>query len=153
MIDLKKEGITDYGTLKPVGFARSYQIAPMELFINNEPCQLSRFPNDSTILITDLINAGKFPRNEETIARGGTIKYNDVFPKNWKNLDNAWIEGYFHHGHAMDAVQVKEWNFENKSISTVHPHIYGFASGQPWNRFYAYNIPEELDQEKKYIYI
>jgi len=50
----------------------------------------------------------------------------------------------------MDAVKVKGIDFDKKVITTVNPHIYGFMSGQPWNRFYAYNIPKELDQENEY---
>lgn len=150
MIDLQEAGISEYGQLKTVGFAKEYKIAGMEFFKDENAMQLARWPNDSTILVSDLLDAGLFPKKENDISRGGKIKYDILDFPQWNELADVWIEGYFHHGYAMDAVKIKDINFEEKIITTTHPHIYGFMSGQPWNRFYAYNIPSELDQENEY---
>ena len=41
-IDLQQEGISDYGKMRPVGFARSFGPTWAELFINGEPYGLAR---------------------------------------------------------------------------------------------------------------
>ncbi len=139
------------GKIKSIGFGKPYSIAPTELFINHTPGQIARWPNDSTVLITDLIDPGNFPISPDDNPRGGTIEIANSSNQKWNyNTDDIWIEGYFNNGYAMDALPVKNWNTTNNVIKTQIPHRYGFVSGHPWNRLYAYNIPEEIDQNNEY---
>ncbi len=149
-IDLKLAGIYDYGNMKNVGFSRPYSPSWMELFVNNEPCNLARWPNDSTILIGEVLDPGSIPRNGDHSNRGARFTFPTKIENDWDYSNDIWISGYFRYGYAEDAVKLEEIDTEKNIIKTIQPHLYGFASGKPWNRWYAYNIPEEIDKVNEY---
>ena len=150
VINLHELGITDYGQLHSVGFSRPYQDSWLELFVNDRPGQLARWPNDSTVAMGQVLDKGSVPRNGDQINRGGKFIYETDRPAGWKMSKDIWISGYFNYGFAEDAVKVAATDTSAKTFTTVQPHIYGFDSGKNWNRWYAYNIPEELDQDGEY---
>ena len=150
-IDLKSLGIVDYGTLTPRGFGRPYQPAPMELFCNSEAMKLARWPNDSLVRMGKVIDPGSVPRNDDFSNRGGEFTYNVDQPVRWKDAKEIWISGFFRYGYADDAVKVAEIDFSNKTITTLQPHMYGFGSGKEFNRWYAYNLLEEIDEPGEYF--
>lgn len=149
-IDLKKENITSYGTLRNVGFARPNGPAWMELFINGKPGRLARWPNSGKVPIGKIIDEGSIPRNGDYSNRGAIFSYNDERPSRWASLSDVWISGYFRHGYAEDAIRIASIDTVLKQIKTDKPHRYGFGSGSPWNSWYAYNIPQEIDQDGEY---
>uniref|UniRef100_UPI003217BBB5 right-handed parallel beta-helix repeat-containing protein n=1 Tax=uncultured Draconibacterium sp. TaxID=1573823 RepID=UPI003217BBB5 len=150
MIGLKDLGISEYGNLHPVGFKRQEQPAWMELFINGEPCHLSRWPNDSSVLIGQVLNGGSVAAEGDNGNIGGAFRYSVDRPKRWKNHDDVWIAGYFKHGWADDAIKLASIDTINKIFTTALPHRYGFGTGKPYSRWYAYNIPEEIDAPGEY---
>jgi hypothetical protein len=150
-INLKSLGIDDYGTLTPRGFSRPYQPAPMELFCNSEAMKLARWPNDSLVHIGKVIDPGSVPRNNDFSNRGGIFTYDVDQPGRWKDANEIWISGFFRVGYADDAVKVADIDYSNKTITTVQPHIYGFGSGKGFNRWYAYNLLEEIDVPGEYF--
>jgi hypothetical protein len=150
-INLKSLGINNYGTLSPRGFSRPYLPAPMELFCNYEAMKLARWPNDSLVFIGKVIDPGSVPRNDDFSNRGGKFTYNVDQPNRWKEAKEIWISGFFRYGYADDAVKVADIGFLNKTITTVQPHIYGFGSGREFNRWYAYNLLEEIDVPGEYF--
>ena len=44
-VDLRAQGITDFGQLRSRGFSRKLVPAHLELFFNEEPMPLTRWPN------------------------------------------------------------------------------------------------------------
>lgn len=149
-IDLKKHNIQDYGLLKPRGFGRPYHPSAMEFFCNKKPFHLARWPNDSMIPIGEVIDPGSVPRKGDFSGRGGIFKFEEEQPRRWKKADDIWISGYFHYGFADDAVQVKKLDLENKTISTEQETMYGFANGSIYQKWYAFNLLEEIDEEGEY---
>ncbi|MCF8373625.1 MAG: right-handed parallel beta-helix repeat-containing protein [Bacteroidales bacterium] len=149
-IDLKALGITDFGNLHPVGFARPYGPAWAELFINGEPCTLARWPNDSTVTMGKIIDSGSIPRDGDFTKRGGVFTFDSDRPLTWKSHHDIWISGYFQHGWAEDAVELAQIDTINKTLTTKQPTLYGFGTGQNFNRWFAYNILEEVDRPGEY---
>ncbi|WP_159473626.1 right-handed parallel beta-helix repeat-containing protein [Dyadobacter sp. 3J3] len=150
VLNLRELNITDYGQLHSVGFSRPYLPSWMELFINDKPGQLARWPNDSTVAMGQVIDKGSVPRDGDNSNRGGKFVYGTDRPAGWKKSKDIWISGYFNYGYAEDAVQLAVMDTAAKTFTTVQPHIYGFNSGKNWNRWYAYNIPEEIDRDGEY---
>jgi hypothetical protein len=149
-VNLKSAGIHNYGEIKPRGFARPYEPAAMELFCNDEAMKLSRWPNDSTVKIGKVIDKGSVPRDGDTSNRGGKFSFNTSRPDRWANAKDIWISGFFRYGYADDAVKVASLDLANRTITTQQPHLYGFESGKVFNRFYAFNLLEEIDQPGEY---
>jgi hypothetical protein len=149
-IDLKKTGITNFGTLTPHGFARPYQPAPMELFCNKKSMRLARYPNDSLIPIGKVLDAGSIPRNGDFSHRGGKFLFATDQPSRWGKAKDIWISGFFKYGYADDAVQIADLDLKNKTITTKQETMYGFANGANFQRWFAYNLLEEIDMPGEY---
>ncbi|SEI75286.1 Right handed beta helix region [Dyadobacter koreensis] len=150
VLNLRELEISDYGKLRSVGFARPYAPAWLEIFINNNPGRLARWPNDSTVAMGRVLDKGSVVREGDKTNRGGKFAYETSRPSGWKNSKDIWLSGYFNVGYAEDAVRIASTDTLAKTFTTGQPHIYGFASGKAWNRWYAYNIPEEIDQNGEY---
>jgi hypothetical protein len=149
-INLRALGINDYGELKPKGFARPYEPSAMEIFCDGLPMKLSRWPNDSIISIGKVIDPGSVPRNGDFSNRGAKFTYNTDRPKRWGSAKDIWISGFFKYGYADDAVKIAELDTENKIITTVQPHLYGFEGGKIFQSWFAFNLLEEIDQPGEY---
>ncbi|MGC9003147.1 MAG: right-handed parallel beta-helix repeat-containing protein [bacterium] len=119
--NLKELGITDFGS--PAG-------GGLELFFNDKPMTLARYPNEGFIYVGDVLAQGKF-------------KYEDERVDKWVNEKDAWLEGYWYFDWADQRQKVKKIDPENKTIEVEPPyHHYGYRKGQ-W--FYGYNLLCELD--------
>ncbi len=149
-IDLKKEGITDYGKMRPVGFSRPFGPTWAELFVNGEPYELARWPNDSTQKIGKIIDSGSIPRDGDFSNRGGIFHFDTDRPLNWQSHKDIWISGYFGYGWAEDAVELANIDVINKTFETKQASLYGFRSGQKFHRWHVYNVLEELDEPGEY---
>jgi len=149
-IDLQKEGITDYGKMRPVGFSRPFGPTWAELFVNGEPYELARWPNDSTQKIGKIIDSGSIPRDGDFSNRGGVFHFDTNRPLNWQSHKDIWISGYFGQGWAEDAVELAEIDTINKTFKTKQASLYGFQSGQKFHRWHVYNVLEELDKPGEY---
>jgi alpha-glucosidase len=149
-VDLRKLGILDYGKIRPKGFGRPYTPAAMELFCNQQAMQLARWPNDSLVPIGKVLDPGSIPRNGDQSHRGATFKYEIDRPARWSQAKDIWIAGLFHYGYADDAVEVSTLDTEARTISTRQETMYGFESGKEFQRWFAFNLLEEIDQPGEY---
>lgn len=132
--DLKALGITDYGKLTPRGFGRPVTPAHMELFFDDKPMELARYPNDDWMKIAD-VPAGK---------DGGKFTFDGDRPARWAAADDIWIHGYWTWDWAESYEKVKSIDLRTKEIVTEPPHgVYGYKKGARW---YALNVLAELDQ-------
>ncbi len=150
-INLKSLGIHNYGNLMPRGFGRPYQSAPMELFCNKETMKLSRWPNDSLVRIGNVLDPGSIPRDGDYSNRGGKFTYDANRPDRWGKANEIWISGFFRYGYADDAVKVANIDLINKTITTEQATMYGFGSGKEFQRWYAFNLLEEIDRPGEYF--
>ncbi len=149
-LDLSKAGIDNYGKLRNVGFARPYGSAWGELFVNNKPMHLSRWPNKGMIPMGKVKDKGAVPRYNDFSNRGGTIKYDSVRIDKWIEEKDPWMVGYFMWGYADDMVKIADINARRNTITTLSATLYGFGHGEPWRQWYGVNILAELDEVGEY---
>jgi hypothetical protein len=131
--DLKAQGITDFGILVSRGFGRSISPAGLELFFQNKPMTVARWPN------TGWVNIDKVPAGPE----GGKFTYTESQPDTWQNSDQIWVHGFWTHDWADTYERIKSIDPASKTIETYPPHgVYGYSEN---HRFYVLNVLEELD--------
>ncbi len=148
-VDLSSYDI-NYGEIKNIGFARPSVNSFGELFLNDIPMLLSRWPNSGMIKMGKIVDAGSVPRDGDHSNRGAVFEYDSLRISKWKFRDNMWISGYFKWGYADDALRIKNINTTKGTISTDGATLYGFYSGYKWNKWYAFNILEEIDMPGEY---
>lgn len=160
MINLKKEGIADYGILKQHGFGLIPEPTPLELFINSEPQTLARYPNEGILNIGRVYDKGSIPRVGDFTNRGAEFGYEFDRPAGWTKANDIWLHGKFSYGFNDDNLKVERIDQDKKSFKVVQPHIYGVFSctyanaqeqaGLSVRGYYAYNLLEEIDQPGEY---
>lgn len=147
-IDLKKLGIT-MADLHATGFGRPSEAAWTEIFADGQPLRISRWPNDSTVLIGKIQESGIAKDGKE--APYPVFGYAEERPSQWKNIENMWISGYFAHGYADDMIRVARIDTLQKTIHAAQHTLYGFMTGAPWRQWFALNLLEELDRPGEYV--
>ncbi|WP_054023594.1 right-handed parallel beta-helix repeat-containing protein [Bacillus sp. FJAT-28004] len=149
-------GITEYGQIRQGGFGPFKNIVNPELFFNQQSMQLSRYPNSDYVKVGNVTVLGGNPRNfapdtpggsdakvQEEFLKGHTFVHSDPRVNNWMNTGDIWLAGYFYWDWADGNLNVSNINKTNQTISTKTASYYGIRAGQ---RFYYYNILEEIDQ-------
>jgi hypothetical protein len=149
-VNLKALGITNYGTIHSKGFGHPYTTSAMEVFCNHEPLNIARWPNDSLVSIGKVLDPGSIPRNGDYTNRGGKFQYTVERPNRWTQAHNFWISGFFKYGYADDAVRIAQLDTANKTFAALQPTMYGFESGKVFQRWYAFNLLEEIDRPGEY---
>ncbi len=136
--DLFAQGITDYGVLKERGFGRSVHPAAMELFFDNEPMTLARWPNEGFVHIADVTGS----------ATGGKFHYEGDRPERWRKANDIWLHGLWTWDWADSYTRVQSIDEASKEFTTYPPHgVYGYKKNR---RYYALNLLEELDRPGEY---
>ncbi len=136
--DLKAQGITTYGEMKTRGFGRPSYPAGLELFFQERPMQLARWPNEGWGTITGAPDG----------QQGGKFSYESDHPDQWAGLEDVWVHGYWTQDWAESYEKVRSIDPKKNVIETLEPHgVYGYKKGQ---RFQALNILEELDEPEEW---
>ena len=136
--DLRSLGIADSGRLKRRGFGASGSPPPLELFSDDRPMTLARWPNDRWLNITG-VPAGQ---------QGGKFSYSGENPAHWQTNDDLWVYGYWTYDWAESFEKVVNLELPQRVVQTAPPHgVYGYTAGK---RFFFLNILEELDQPGEY---
>jgi hypothetical protein len=132
--DLKAAGLTDYGQVKNGG---------IELFFEDKPMTLARWPNEGFVKIVDLVEPGTVNVRGTKGSKIGKFMYKGDRPKRWTEENDVWVHGYWFWDWSDERQKVESIDTEKRIISVVPPyHHYGYRIGQ-W--FYAMNILAELD--------
>ena len=145
-VDLRAQGITDFGVMRPHGQGRPVTSPALELFFNDQSLPLARWPNRGTVPIGQILDPGSAPREGDFSNRGGTFTYDYDRPARWTQADDIWLSGYFAQGYAPDTMKVKSIDLAGRSITLVHAHRYGLKTGQAFHTYYALNLLEEIDE-------
>ena len=135
--DLEAQGISDYGQLSQRGFGQPMHTAHMELFFEDRPMTLARWPNEGYATIADL-PAGK---------DGGKFSYEGDRPSRWADEPDIWVYGYWYHDWADTYMKVADVDSGSRTITTVNKHGYGLRKG---NRWHVLNVLAELDSPGEY---
>jgi len=135
--DLAGQGITDYGSLTVRGFAMGSKPAEAELFYDDVPMTLARWPNDGFRGIKRKHSLQRVEVDTDRIAR-------------WVDEPEPWVFAYWYHDWAevyepIVGVDAAERILERSA--EIKPK-YGIAPGRA--RWYALNLLSELDQPGEY---
>lgn len=149
-INLKELGITDYGEHKLIGQALPISPAPLELFFNDKPMTLARYPNQGFILVEEVVDEGSIPRTGDYSNRGAILKYSDQRHAAWAGDDDVWFEGTFNHAYSDAKIHVEKIDTVSKQVKFSQPLMYGLMSGKPYQRYIATNILDELDMPEEW---
>jgi len=132
--DLKALGITDYGQVKAGG---------LELFFQDRPMTLARWPNQGFIHIVDLVGGKPVDVRGTKGDKIGKFMYEGDRPKRWTAENDIWVHGYWFWDWSDQRHKVESIDTGRRIISVAPPyHGYGYRKGQ-W--FYALNLLAELD--------
>jgi len=137
--DLKALGITDFGS--PAG-------SGLELFFNDEPMTLARYPNEGFMRIADVVDYDGHQIHGIKGSKVGRFYYEGDRPKRWLGERDVWLHGYWFWDWSDQRHKLKSIDAEKRILEVEPPyHYYGYRKGQ-W--FYAYNILAELDSPSEW---
>ncbi|MBN2506091.1 MAG: right-handed parallel beta-helix repeat-containing protein [Verrucomicrobia bacterium] len=135
--DLRAQGITDFGRLSPRGFGAGNPVAEAELFYDDEPMTLARWPNRGfrdakakTDDLTVIVDTGRVGR--------------------WAAEVEPWVFAYWHHDWAELYEPLAGVDGARSALlrtGRVRP-VYGITPSRA--RWYAFNLLAELDTPGEY---
>ncbi|MHC4532856.1 MAG: right-handed parallel beta-helix repeat-containing protein [Planctomycetota bacterium] len=141
--DLRAQGITDFGQVSPQKFGGPSHSTGLELFFDDEPMTLARWPNEGFVKITGLVEPGTVNVRGTKGSKTGKFMYDGDRPKRWVDENDVWLHGYWFWDWSDERQQVESIDTDKRIISVKSPyHHYGYRVGQ-W--FYGLNILAELD--------
>lgn len=165
--DLLKDGINDLGEINCIGFGRSREAAPAQLYINGERMTLARYPNagdpyllknrNTVVPITQVTNAGRkkveLPANlnerDNASAEKGEFVYEDNRIEKWLNSSDIWLDGIFCRDWAWSLNKVNKIVTASKTIRLEYPEKYDLTANHSF--FFATNLLEEIDMPGEYF--
>jgi hypothetical protein len=137
--DLREAGVSEFGS--PGG-------GGMELFFNDQPMWISRYPNKGFVKITGLFNVEPVDIRGTKGDQVGKFNYDDSRISLWKDEKDAWVHGYWFWDWSAERHKIAKLDTLNKFIEVAPPyHHYGYRLGQ-W--FYGYNLLTEIDEPGEY---
>ena len=133
-IDLKAIGISDYGPSNEGG---------AEIFFNEQPMCLSRWPNEGFVRIVDVVEQDGHEIHGIKGSKVGKFKYEGDRPSRWTKEKDPWLHGYWFWDWSDQRQPLESVDAANHILSIKPPyHNYGYRKGQ-W--YYAFNLLSELD--------
>ncbi len=145
-VDLKSIGITNFGSMNARGFRRPYINPGLELFFNNEPMTIARWPDDGFVPIGRVLDKGSMPREEDYENRGGKFMYNYDRANHWSNADDIYVSGNWASPFADDTIKVAKIDAGAKTIELAYAHMYGIKSGPVYCNYFVVNLLEEISR-------
>ncbi len=117
----------------------------VELFFQDRPMTLSRWPNDGFIKILDVHGPTPVDVRGTKGCKEGILEYDSDRPRRWQDEPEVMVHGYWFWDWADQRLRVESIDVDAKRIrlASTPQHAYGFRRGQ-W--FYAYNLLSEIDQ-------
>ncbi|NOZ40279.1 MAG: right-handed parallel beta-helix repeat-containing protein [Planctomycetes bacterium] len=133
-VDLKSQGLSDYGVVKTGG---------AKLYFDDQPMTLARWPNDDFTRIREITDESPHESHGRKGSRVGKFHYETDRPDRWVGEKDIWLHGYWFWDWADSYEKVESVDPQENLITLAKPdHNYGFLKGQ---RYYALNVLAELD--------
>ena len=133
---LREIGITDTGEVVEAG-------RRVELFFNDVPMQLARWPNEGFVTILDVTGGKPFTVHGISGDKAGVFTYEGDRPARWKDETDIRLHGYWFWDWADAFQRVVSIDTTQRIIELEQPyHNYGYRPGQ---RYYALNLLSELN--------
>ncbi len=147
--DLGAAGIKEYGDFGPRGWGRPNIPAPAELFIDGIPQTVARWPNNDHIPLGQVLAGG-----QDESDQPGVFEYNTDRAERWTEAEDLYISGLFGVTWAHDTVGIAGIDLQAGTLTTKHPHSYGFRQpgfpGRFTTQYYAVNLLEEIEEPGEY---
>jgi len=153
---LPSEDSVQIGSLNPTGFKDPKVPSAMQLYVNNMPYRLARWPNSGLLPIGKVVQRGE-RRNYSNPTKDAHPKFKYAFdrPNAWKSND-IWIAGRMSVGWSYDNLPVANIYRAQKLIELKQSASYGVYSSSDSSKsdikfarknrgYFFYNIFEELD--------
>jgi hypothetical protein len=130
--------ISDLGTLRPYGFGTGRPAAEAELFYDDQPMQLARWPKTDFIGVSEKIDMGNFVLK----ADGRTQR--------WKGERDPWIFAYYHHDWAEIGEPVLGFGPKTDQVrrNPNQKAVYGITPERV--RAYMFNLLSEVSEPGDY---
>ncbi len=145
-LELRGQGIAEYGALRSRGFGRATVPAHTELFHGGRPMTLARWPNEGSFETIAGFPEGSGKGDDHGGKIGelpGGFLYAGDRPRGWQDTSDLWVHGYWAWDWANSYERVESLDLGKRALKTAPPHgLYGFRKGQ---RYYYLNVLEELD--------
>lgn len=156
--DLGAAGVEDLGGILQTGYGLPPGEEPAEIFFNGAPMTLARYPDTGFVKVGTVTDAGGNPRQvlggnatsrplDPVYDDGATFGFADERPESWASVDGAQMYGYWYWDWADGNLAIDSIDAANNTVSTKNASHYTVRSNQ---RYYYYNVPEELDAPGEY---
>jgi Right handed beta helix region len=122
-IDLKTQGITDYGDISG-GFAKQGTTG-LELFVDDVPMQISRYPNHGFIKIAKVLGPTPFNVRGHKGTKEGIFRVDDPRVARWAQENDPRAMGYW----------CWDWADEREKIASIDPQKLVITLSPPWHGF------------------
>ncbi|MEN6494174.1 MAG: right-handed parallel beta-helix repeat-containing protein [Thermoguttaceae bacterium] len=165
--DLRAQGITEYGDLgldaeaeiqtrlaradgqgeytmgDAAATAGRKAKARLEVFCDEKPMPLSRWPNEGFITIDEVLGTSEVNVRGVKGCKEGIFRYEGDRPSRWVKEKDPWVLGYWFRDWAEQRHKIKSLDAQQRIISVDPPyHGYGYRKGQ-W--FCGFNLLAEID--------
>ena len=142
--DLKALGVTDLGQMKSDPDWTSSSPG-LELFFDDQPMTLARWPNEATVKVGDLMVQDGHQIHGIKGSKVGSFSYEGDRPKRWVGEKDVMLHGYWFWDWADQRYRVASIDTDQRIIALPEKpqHAFGFRKGQ-W--YYAFNLLCELDR-------
>ncbi|MDR1269903.1 MAG: right-handed parallel beta-helix repeat-containing protein [Planctomycetaceae bacterium] len=147
--------IQKFPPVAPRGYGKNgLNAAPaVELYIDNNPQQIARWPNAAQPDAVDPLKAsenafvrtGKIHRGFFNTPESGTpgiFEYSDSRHERWTEADDAMVFGYWGHLWGITSCRIDKIDTETKQVVLATNNPYGHRENMP---YYAFNLLEEID--------
>lgn len=134
--NLQTLGVTSLGEVAPNG-------KRAELFFNDKPLTLARWPNEGFTKIADVTGGQPLTVRGASGDKIGKFTYSGDRPSRWAEEKDLWLHGYWFWDWSDQYSKVESIDSQNRTINLAPPyHQFGYRKGQ---RYYAVNALAELD--------
>jgi hypothetical protein len=145
--DLAAAGITQVIPFVLGGFSsgREFRTHPaMELYVNDEPMTLARWPNEGFVRTGPVSGPLTLPAwDGKPGTPEGRFRFEGDRPARWVGEPDAWLYGYWFWDWADSYEKIERIDPEQREITLARPgHRYGYREGQ---RYHVVNVLAELD--------
>ncbi len=116
----------------------------IEVFFDNEPMTLSRWPNEGFVRIADIVEDDGHKIHGHKGSKTGKFVYAEDRPARWAGEKDAWVHGYWFWDWSEQRHRVRAIDPDKRVIEVEPPyHGYGYRKNQ-W--YYGFNLLCELDR-------
>lgn len=142
-VDLRSLGIRNLGTIDRRALSGG---AILELFFGGRPMTLARWPNTGWVTMGRVTDNGL-----DKDGSCGRFIYRDDRHARWAGRDDVFLHGFWTHDWSDDTLRVAKIDTKKKEITLADRHGYGLDTrGHGTRRYYALNIPGEVDAPGEY---